>query len=111
MKLSRARRACAAGVSVVVLAGADAAISTYDRHVLFDNSLPDRSYDNTANVLVAPSTLETYEGKFPVETQHFVSPPNSLRLRWKSAPGTGRLARVLRPADRPSQPFRPTDPW
>jgi len=27
------------------------------------------------------------DGKFPVDTNHFSSPPNSLRLKWTSAPG------------------------
>jgi hypothetical protein len=38
-------------------------------------------------MVVAPSKLELVHGKFPVDTNHFLSPPNSLRLKWKSAPG------------------------
>jgi exo beta-1,2-glucooligosaccharide sophorohydrolase (non-reducing end) len=61
--------------------------TTYDRHVIFDNSRPAGGYDTSQSYLVAPSTLETHEQKAPVETRFFVSPPNSLRLRWTSAPG------------------------
>lgn len=74
-----------AGLACIV--PAVAAISTYDRHVLFDNSLPEGSYDNSKSLVIAPSTLETHDAKFPVDTTHFVSPPNGLRLRWRSAPG------------------------
>ena len=59
----------------------------YDRHVIFDNSLSDRGYDASKSYLIAPSSLELGENKFPVETNHFVSPPNSLRLKWRSATG------------------------
>ncbi len=64
-----------------------AAQSTYDRHVIFANSLTDDGYESSQSYLVAPSTLELFEGKIPVENDHFVSPPNALRLKWKSAPG------------------------
>ena len=59
----------------------------YDRHVMFDNSLADGGYDSSLSYLVAPSTLETFNGKFPVEPGRFVSPPNALRLKWRSATG------------------------
>ena len=59
----------------------------YDHHVIFDNSLPDGGYDASGSEIIAPSTLETHDGKFPVDVTHFVSPPNGLRLKWKSAPG------------------------
>ena len=59
----------------------------YDRHVIFDNSLPDGGYDASESEIIPPSTLETDHGRFPVETAHFVSPPNALRLKWLSAPG------------------------
>ena len=59
----------------------------YDRHVVFDNSPADRSYYRSEGTVVAPSALELLDGKFPVDTNHFTSPPNCLRLKWKSAPG------------------------
>ena len=62
-------------------------INTYDRHVIFDNSLATGAYNSSDSYLVAPSTLETRANKWPVDSEHFVSPPNGLRLRWKSAPG------------------------
>lgn len=59
----------------------------YDDHVIFDNSPSEDGYDASLSYLVAPSTLETSDGKFPVDSRHFVSPPNGLRLSWRSAPG------------------------
>lgn len=61
--------------------------SAYDAHVVFDQSLADGGYHYTDSHVVAPSRLETFQGKFPVEASRFVSPPNGLRLKWRSAPG------------------------
>lgn len=61
--------------------------SFYDRHVFFDNSLPEDALESSQSYVVAPSTLEVHQGRFPVDPEHFVSPPNGLRLRWRSAPG------------------------
>jgi len=77
----------------------------YDRHVIFDNSLPDGGCDSSHSYVVAPSTLETSDGKFPVATEHFVSPPNSLRLKWKSAVG-GDWQMTLEIPRRYARPFK-----
>jgi len=79
--------------------------STYDRHVVFDNSLPNGGYETSASYLVAPSMLETSDSKFPVEQNHFVSPPNSLRLKWKSAPG-GDWRLTVEVSRRYARPFK-----
>jgi hypothetical protein len=69
--------------------GASAAATevVYDDHVFFDNSPSDGGHDASLSYLVPPSTLETIDGKFPVDALHFVSPPNGLRLKWRSATG------------------------
>jgi len=80
----------AAGITAVLItASAARAEVFYDRHVFFDNSLPipDQSYYMSDGMVVSPSELELFKHKFPVETNHFKSPPNSLRLKWKSMPG------------------------
>ncbi|HVU36222.1 MAG TPA: glucoamylase family protein [Opitutaceae bacterium] len=59
----------------------------YDRHVLFDNALGDAGYAYSESEVVAPSSLDTVKGKFPLDRQHFVSPPDGLRLTWRSATG------------------------
>mgnify|MGYP001605212392 FL=1 len=73
---------------LISIAAASAfAQTTYDRHVLFENSPTNDSDESSNSYLVAPSMLETLRDAMPVETAHFVSPPNALRLHWKSAPG------------------------
>lgn len=59
----------------------------YDKHVVFDNSSSDHSFYRSEAMVVAPSQLEMVDGKCPVDTNHFASPPNALRLKWTSAPG------------------------
>ena len=54
---------------------------------------------------IAPSTLDLVASTIPVETQHFVSPPNALRLSWKSAPG-GDWQATLEVTRRYARPFR-----
>ena len=61
--------------------------SEYDRHTAFDNSRTDNSYYYSNGSAVAPSELDMADGKFPVEDAHYVSPPNSLRLKWRSQTG------------------------
>jgi hypothetical protein len=79
-----------AGLIIVALITAHASSeSFYARHVFFDSSLPatQRSYFRSDGSFVAPSKLELINDRFPVETNHFMSPPNGLRLKWTSAPG------------------------
>ncbi|HWA88155.1 MAG TPA: glucoamylase family protein [Opitutus sp.] len=87
------------------LAVCAAAQTFYDRHVIFDNSLPDGGYDASESYLVAPSTLETSNGRFPVDRRHFVSPPNGLRLKWRSAVG-GDWRMTLEIPRRYARPFK-----
>src|SRR5258708_23982333 len=53
----------------------------------FDNSLSSRSFYYSDGLVAATSELELVIGKTPVEESHYVSPPNSLRLKWTSQPG------------------------
>nr|MBA3482553.1 hypothetical protein [Pirellulales bacterium] len=84
---------CALCLSVLIAAGgsryvhAETAASSYDRHVFFENSAADQSYYHSEAFVVAPSELDSADEKFPVESGRFVSPPNCLRLRWRSGPG------------------------
>jgi exo beta-1,2-glucooligosaccharide sophorohydrolase (non-reducing end) len=59
----------------------------YYRHFIFDNSLePDGYYYSDGNVS-SPSTLELEHKKLPVSRDLFFSPPNALRLKWRSEHG------------------------
>jgi hypothetical protein len=59
----------------------------YDDHVIFDFAPSEGGYDASDSYLVPPSALETSAGRFPVDSRHFASPPNALRLTWRSATG------------------------
>jgi hypothetical protein len=61
--------------------------SDYYRHAFFDNSIAPDTYYYSGGQAVWPSTVESIEGQLPVETHIFLSPPNALRLKWRSMPG------------------------
>jgi hypothetical protein len=58
-----------------------------DRHVVFENSAAENSYFHSQGSVIAPSELELANEKFPTAVAKSVSPPNCLRLAWKSASG------------------------
>lgn len=84
---------------------AQPAATFYDSHVFFDNSFAPGMHFYSTSELVAPSALETINGFCPVDTTRYVSPPNALRLKWKSAPG-GNWQMVLRLPTRHARTFR-----
>jgi hypothetical protein len=57
------------------------------RHVIFDNSLADGSWYYSRGHVVGPSELDVVDGKLPVDGSHYLTPPNALRLNWRSATG------------------------
>lgn len=59
----------------------------YVNHLVFSNSTtPDNDF-YTGGHAVAPSVLEAPNGHLPVETHTFLSPPNALRIAWRSVSG------------------------
>ena len=62
-------------------------INDYYSHSVFDNSLTPTDDYYTEAQAVAPSTLTTQDGRVPVETKIFFTPPNALRLEWRSLLG------------------------
>lgn len=81
----RLARACATAFAVFLATAATA--STYDDHVLFMNAPGDGGFAGSQCSSVAPSSVEVQDGRLPTDTSHVVSPPNALRLHWRSAPG------------------------
>lgn len=82
--------ACLVGgfVALALLAAATTGYAGFfDEHVLFDNALANGPYPHAETYVVAPSTLGRVNGCAPVVASHFVSPPNALQLKWKSAVG------------------------
>jgi len=68
----------------------------YFQRVLFDNSHTPDTYFYSGGAVSAPSGLELENGKLPVDSHNFHTPPNALRLFWKSMPEGGWEAhRVL----------------
>ena len=61
--------------------------SLYDRHVVFDHSIAAQFYYQSWGTVTPPSTIELVGGAIPLDSEHFVVPPNSLRLAWKSSTG------------------------
>ena len=74
-------------VWLLLIATAASGQTGYYRHSIFDNSIATDSYYYSAGKASAPSQVESIEGRLPVETHEFLSPPNALRLKWKSVTG------------------------
>src|SRR5437879_6508991 len=66
----------------------------YYRHTVFDNSLTSDTYFYSAGTSNGPSFVEQTDGRLPVETRTFLTPPNALRIQWQSQPGGGWEAEV-----------------
>jgi exo beta-1,2-glucooligosaccharide sophorohydrolase (non-reducing end) len=84
------RRSCwavALFFAVHAFSGRAFANPDYYQHIVFDNSLTSKTYYYSGGTAVYPSTLELYAGKLPVETRFFYSPPNAIRLAWRSIAG------------------------
>jgi len=79
-------RACELLLAFLLLSIATLAQGMQDRPA-FENSLSYRSFYYSEGSFVSPSELELIDGKFPTDETHYVSPPNSLRLKWRSQSG------------------------
>ena len=73
---------------LVVCAFAKADTAYYKR-VIFDNSLEPDAYYYSAGKASSPSTLELVHDRLPVSASIFLTPPNALRLKWRSVPEGG----------------------
>src|SRR5215467_14155983 len=78
----------------LLLASAAHAQTEYYRHSFFDNSLQRDFYYYSFAQATAPSTLEGKNSRLPVDSGHFLSPPNALRIHWQSMSGGGWDAEV-----------------
>ncbi len=101
-RLHRAHVLAAAFLASFCFAAAQ--VVHYDQHVVFDNAPADGGYYHSDTHSVAPSALETSGGRFPTTTDRYKSPPNALKLQWKSAPG-GDWRMVLRDPGRDWRDF------
>jgi exo beta-1,2-glucooligosaccharide sophorohydrolase (non-reducing end) len=72
---------------VLALAASTQACAQYDQHVVFDNVRADHWFYYSNGSAVAPSTVELDHEHLPLATDTVHSPPNSLRLSWRSLTG------------------------
>jgi hypothetical protein len=61
----------------------------YYKHTLFDNSLEPDAYYYSSGRASLPSTLRTRPREASVSRDVFYTPPNALRLKWRSVPDGG----------------------
>jgi exo beta-1,2-glucooligosaccharide sophorohydrolase (non-reducing end) len=66
----------------------------YYRHVIFDNSIARDTYYFSSAQSNGQSFVEEQKGRLPVDSDHFRTPPNAIRLQWQSAPNSGWNAQV-----------------
>lgn len=74
------------GLFIPILCVVAQADSAYYKHIFFDNSLEPDAYYYSSGKVSPPSTLELNRGRIPVSTDVFYTPPNALRLKWRSIP-------------------------
>ena len=68
--------------------------AAYYRHVIFDNSLTHDTYYHSQAQANGQSFVEEQKGKLPVDSEHFRTPPNAIRLTWQSALDSGWNAQI-----------------
>jgi exo beta-1,2-glucooligosaccharide sophorohydrolase (non-reducing end) len=91
------RTGCHVAVLAAAIAGMGTAVeaqSDYYRHIVFDNSQTSGRYFYSVAHSVSPSAVEEQDGRLPVETQIFKTPPNALRVAWQSRLGGGWEAEI-----------------
>ncbi|HEX4285618.1 MAG TPA: glucoamylase family protein [Terracidiphilus sp.] len=78
---------CLVAVSLLALSSCALAQDDYLNHLIFTNSpTPDNDFYTGARA-VEPSTLEASNGRLLVDTHTFFTPPNALRVQWRSVEG------------------------
>lgn len=66
----------------------------YYRHVIFDNSLTPDAYFYSSAIANGRSFVQQTNSRLPVETKTFFTPPNALRIQWRSETDGGWEAEV-----------------
>lgn len=81
-------------VAAILLPTQLRAASDYYRHVIFDNSLTKDTYFYSNAQSNGKSFIEQTNGRLPVDTEHFLTPPNAIRIQWQSAANSGWIAHI-----------------
>lgn len=95
-KSGNLRVACLAllGIAVLFAHPYAHAQGDYYRHVIFDNSLTHDTYYHSQAQSNGHSFIEQQKNRLPVDSEHFRTPPNALRLTWQSATDGGWNAQI-----------------
>ena len=82
--------------SAFFLASASCSVAqtAYYRHIFFDNGPHTSQYFYSSGKAVEPSTLEVLDKKLPLSSEVFFTPPNSLRISWRSQAGGSWAAQI-----------------
>ncbi|HEX6802468.1 MAG TPA: glucoamylase family protein [Terriglobales bacterium] len=80
--------------ALVVCATLSRGDTEYYRHTIFDNSLTPDAYFYSSATANGGSSIEQSNSRLPVETKTFLTPPNALRLQWRSEKNGGWEAEV-----------------
>ena len=94
MRRSRAGKVFGQVFAIVLATAVAWGDTEYYRHSVFDNSLTTDAYFHSQGRANGSSFLELKDGKLPVETKTFFTPPNALRLQWQSQADGGWEAEV-----------------
>jgi exo beta-1,2-glucooligosaccharide sophorohydrolase (non-reducing end) len=86
--------AVVAAVLSLTSAPRSSAQTSYYRHIFFDNGQRTSSYFYSLGKAVEPSTLEIHDKKLPLDSTVFFTPPNSLRISWRSNAGGSWAAQI-----------------
>jgi len=84
---------CIALAAIIAVPCVDAQ-GDYYRHVIFDNSLTHDTYYHSQAQTNGQSFVDQQKGRLPVDSEHFRTPPNAIRLTWQSAPDSGWNAQI-----------------
>jgi len=94
MRRRRAVKVSSHVFAIVLITAAAWGDTEYYRHSVFDNSLTTDAYFHSRGQANGSSFLELKDGKLPVETKTFFTPPNALRLQWQSQADGGWEAEI-----------------
>ncbi|WP_109489245.1 glucoamylase family protein [Occallatibacter savannae] len=84
----------ALSLAAIVVTPYASAQGDYYRHVIFDNSLTHDTYYHSQAQTNGNSFVDNQKGRLPVDSEHFRTPPNAIRLTWQSAPDGGWNAQI-----------------
>src|SRR6266478_2805457 len=86
----------AIALAALFLASASCSVAqtAYYRHIFFDNGPRISTYYYSSGKAVEPSALEVLDKKLPLSSDVYFTPPNSLRISWRSNAGGSWAAQI-----------------